>query len=168
MKTFCAAFWFLVATAAWAAPTVDGRQDPGEYTHLVTVINDTATVSWSADGQGGLFLAVSAPTTGWVGVGLGAPVMDGAWIFMGFVKDGKPVFSEQKGVGHSHRPVDSNRADLWAVAQADGRTTVEFHVPAARMPVTDSSFPFITAYAGAPDLTTFHEDSLDGGTITVP
>jgi hypothetical protein len=158
----------LFAAMVGAEPTVDGKLVPGEYAHQASVISDTATVSWSADGRGGLFLGVSAPTSGWVGLGLGSRVMDGAWIFMGYVKDGQFVFSEQKGLGHSHRPVDSPRTDQWAVAQADGRTTLEFHLPADRMPVTGLSFPFITAYAGAPDLATFHEDSLDGGTITVP
>ena len=132
------------------------------------MINDTATVSWSPDGSGGAFFEVSAPTTGWVGLGLGSQVMDGAWIFMGFVNDGNPVFSEQRGLGHTHRPAESNRADLWAVTQTGGRTMVEFHLPAARMLVTGSSFPFIAAYSGAPDLSTFHEDNLDGGTITLP
>jgi hypothetical protein len=132
------------------------------------VIDDTAAVSWSADGHGGLFVAVSAQTTGWVGVGLGSAVMDGAWIFMGFVKDGEPVFSEQRGTGHTHRPVAAARADRWAVAQTGGQTTIEFHLPAGQVPVSGTSFPFIVAYSGAPDLTTFHEDSLDGGVITLP
>lgn len=160
---------FLAAiTGGWCLPVVDGAVNAGEYDHQLSVIGDSATVSWSSDGQGGLFLAVSAPTAGWVGIGLGSAVMNDAWIFLGFVKDGKPVFSEQKGLGHTHHPVEETRTDLWALGQAGGRTTLEFHLPADRLPVKGPSFPFITAYSGAPDLVTFHEDNLDGGTITVP
>jgi len=161
-------FLFLAASDLGALPTVDGKVEPGEYAHQVSVINDTATVSWSSDGGGGLFLAVAAPTTGWVGLGLGSQVMDGAWIFMGFVKDGTAVFSEQRGNGHTHRPVEANRADHWAVAQAGGWTVVEFHLPAGQLPVSGPRIPFITAYSGAPDLVTFHEDNLDGGVIELP
>jgi hypothetical protein len=124
-------------------------------------------VYWSPDGKGGLYLAVSAPTTGWVGLGLGSQVMDGALIYMGYVDNGKPVFSEQKGRGHSHAPVAQTKADQSAVASKDGRTVIEFHLPASALP-PGSSIPFITAYAGSPDLTTFHEDHLDAGTITLP
>ena len=168
MKSSWIMLWFLLAAGAWGEPAVDGKLVPGEYAHQVSVIDGAATVSWSPDGDGGLYFAVSAPTTGWVGLGLGSPVMSGAWIFMGFVKNGTPVFSEQRGVGHTHQPVESLRTDRWAVAQADGWTTVEFHLPASRLPVSGPSFPFIVAYSGAPDLTTFHEDNLDGGNITLP
>ena len=157
-----------IAAGLTALPVVDGAVKAGEYAHQASVVGDTATVSWSADGTGGVFLAVSAPTVGWVGLGLGSAVMDGAYIFMGFVKDGKAVFSEQKGAGHSHKPVTDPRADQSAVGQAGGRTTVEFHLPADKLPVKGKSFPFITAYSGAADLKTFHEDNADGGKITLP
>ena len=163
-------FWVVMvvsAGGAWADPLVDGTLEPGEYDHRLSVIDATATVAWSGDGQGGLFLAVSAPTTGWVGVGIGSPVMDGAWIFLGYVKDGRPVFSQQRGVGHTHTPQPS-RADRWAVAQAGETTTVEFHLSADQMPVTGPSVPFIVAYADRADLTTFHEDNHDGGVLTLP
>jgi len=157
-----------VAGGLTALPVVDGTVKAGEYSHQASVIGNTATVSWSPDGSGGLFLAVSAPTTGWVGLGLGSQVMDGAYIFMGFLKDGKAVFSEQKGAGHSHRAVADPRADQSAVGQAGGKTMVEFHLTADKLPVKGSSFPFIVAYSGAADLKTFHEDTADGGVITLP
>jgi len=167
MKYWLGVVFLLASGALGALPLVDGVVTEGEYDHQASVIGDTATVSWSSDGNGGLFVAVSAPTSGWVGVGLGSAVMDGAWIFMGFVKDGQPVFSEQRGLGHTHRPVDAPRADQWAV-QGGERTTIEFHLPSDRLPVSGSSIPFITAYSGAPDLVTFHEDTADGGMITLP
>ena len=167
MKSGLAIVFLLAVGRLGALPVVDGSVSLGEYAHSLSVIGDTATVFWSAD-SGGLFLAVSAPTEGWVGLGLGSPVMDGAWIFLGYLKDGKPVFSEQRGLGHTHRPVAEQRADLWALARQGDRTVMEFHLPTGRLPVSGPTFPFITAYSGAPDLVTFHEDNLDGGTITVP
>lgn len=166
LRILVLAAFLSVAAALNAEPKVDGVVTPGEYTHQLAVIDGTATVSWSPDGRGGLYLAASAPTPGWVGLGLGSQVMDGASIFMGYVADGKPVFSEQKGRGHSHTPATVQQADQSAVASQDGRTVIEFHLPAAAVP--GNSIPFITAYAGVPDLSTFHEDNLDAGTITLP
>jgi len=156
----------LVAAGLGAEPSVRVAGDP-VYTHHLNLIGDTATVSWSADGSGGLSVAVSAVTEGWVGIGLGSQVMAGAWIFMGYVKDGQGVFSEQRGEGHSHHPVAEPRADRWSVTRQGARTVVSFHLPPGRVPLPGPEIPFITAYAGAPDLTTFHEDTLDGGVITL-
>jgi len=159
--------FFTSVGALNAAPKVDGVIQSGEYVHQVDAVDGTATVYWAPDGKGGLYLAVSAPTTGWVGLGLGSQVMDGASIYMGYVDNGKPVFSEQKGRGHSHAPVAQKKADQSAVASKDGGTVIEFHLPASAVP-SGNSIPFITAYAGIPDLLTFHEDHLDAGTITLP
>ncbi len=156
----------LVSLAAWAAPTVDGTLAPGEYAHSLSVVGGTATVSWSDDDKGGLYLAVSAPTMGWVGLGLGSSVMDGAWIFMGYVKNGQAVFSEQLGSGHSHRPVEDPRTDQHAVKQLQGTTTIEFHLASDKLPTMAKQLPFIVAFSGSADLKTFHEDNLDGGTLT--
>ncbi len=164
-RAIYAAVLSLAAMCGWATPKVDGKLVPGEYAHTLSVIYDTATVSWTADSRGGLYLAVSAPTTGWVGIGLGAVIMDGAHIFMGFVKDGKPTISEQVGVGHTHDASPAAWADASAVDQGAGVTTLEVHVPAARGPVQDGKVSFIVAFAGKADLATFHEDNHDGGYI---
>jgi hypothetical protein len=93
--------------------------------------------------------------------------MSGATIFMGYVADGKPVFSEQKGKGHSHNPT-SKTWDSEAVTQTDGVTTVEFHLPPRNLPFQGNTTPFIVAYADSADLTTFHDDNHDSGTLTLP
>ena len=155
----------LAAICVWATPKVDGKVAPREYAHTLSVIYDTATVSWAADSSGGLYLAVSAPTTGWVGIGLGAVVMDGAHIFMGYVKDGQSVTSEQVGLGHTHTASPVAWADASAVSQQAGQTTLELHVPGSRLPVQDGKVSFIVAFAGKADTATFHEDNHDGGYI---
>src|SRR5208337_3129228 len=74
----------MMSTAAWSLPTVDGKISTGEYRRSISVLDGSATLYYDVDGQGGLYLAVSAATTGWVGLGLGTGVMNGAHIFMGF------------------------------------------------------------------------------------
>jgi len=150
---------------AWSLPTVDGRVMPGEYSRSVSLLDGAVTVFWQADASGGLYVAVSAATTGWVGLGLGSVVMDGAHIFMGFVRNGTPVFSEQIGVGHSHSQSPEKSADSFAVGERDGTTTLEFHIPAGKVPLDGNRVDFIVAYSGSADLTTFHEDNHDGGVM---
>jgi len=153
------------SACGWSAPTVDGKVVPGKYSHSLSLVDGDVTVSYDVATDGGMTFAVTAPTTGWVGIGLGSVVMDGAHIFMGYVKDGTPVFSEQVGSGHTHAPAPAALADAEAVVQAGGVTTLEFHVPAGKVPVAGKKLSIIVAYAGAADLTTYHEDNHDGAVI---
>jgi hypothetical protein len=155
----------LMSAVAWSLPTVDGTITPNEYGKSISVLDGAATVYYQVDASGGLYLAVSAMTTGWVGLGLGTAVMNGAHIFMGYVESGNPVFSEQIGEGHSHRQSPTNSADSFAVGQKGGMTTIEFHVPFDKLPIVGKSINFIVAFSGSADLTTYHEDNHDGGTI---
>jgi hypothetical protein len=155
----------LPAVLAWSLPTVDGSIMAGEYSRSLSFVDGSATVYYQADAAGGLYLAVSATTTGWVGIGLGSVIMDGAHIFMGYVKNGTPVFSEQIGEGHSHRQSSSRSADSFAAGEHEGVTTIEFHVPAGAVPFDGKKLSFIVAYSGSADLTTFHDDNHDGGVI---
>jgi len=157
------AAYLLFPGFAWPLPTVDGRVTPGEYSRSMSLLDGAVTVSWQTDISGGLYVAVSAATTGWVGLGLGSVVMDGAHIFMGFVRDGTPVFSEQLGTGHSHSQSPTRSADSFAVGLRDGITSLEFHLPADKVPLDGKKVDFIVAYSGSADLTTFHEDNHDGG-----
>jgi hypothetical protein len=159
------AVYLLFPGCAWSLPTVDGSVRPGEYGRSISLLDGAVTVSWQTDASGGLFVAVSAATTGWVGLGLGSVVMDGAHIFMGSVRNGTPVFSEQVGAGHSHSASPTRFADRCAVGEHDGTTTLEFHVPADKVPRDGMKVDFIVAYSGSADLTTFHEDNHDGGVM---
>ena len=167
MKKAMMMFLSLLVSAGCAAaqPKVDGRVTPGEYKRSIPVIDGAATVFYQFDADGGLSVAVSAATTGWVGIGLGTEVMDGAHIFMGFVRNGAPVFSEQVGQGHSHHESSEKLADASAVSQSGGTTTIEFHIPAGKVPLAGTSVTFIVAFSGAADLGTYHEDTRDGGTM---
>jgi hypothetical protein len=168
-KTTAAAAAFLVTAAfCQAIPLVDGTVGKGEYARSISLVYGDATVSYQSDSSGGLYVAVSASTTGWVGIGLGSVVMDGAHIFMGYVSGGKPVFSEQVGEGHSHHPTPISWADQGAVAAGDGVTTLEIHIPAARLLDAPKKMGFIVAFSGSADLTTYHDDNHDGGFMELP
>ena len=158
----CTLFW-LAGWSAFGEPQVDGVVTEGEYAHRLDLLDGELVVFYQKDASGGLAIAVRAPTTGWVGVGLGSPVMAGARIFMGYVKEGRPVFSEQLGKGHSHSPT-MGVADASAVSQKNGMTTVEFHLPAAQVP-PGAEIPVIAASSSSADLTSFHEDNHDSGTL---
>ncbi|MGA2477207.1 MAG: DOMON domain-containing protein [Spirochaetia bacterium] len=155
----------LCAASLWSLPTVDGRVIAGEYSRSVSLLDGATTVYYQVDDAGGLYLAVSAATSGWVGIGLGSVVMDGAHIFMGYLKDGAPVFSEQVGDGHGHHSSPGSTADASAVGQKDGVTTIEFHIPAGALPLPAGKINFITAFSGSADLSTYHEDNRDSGSL---
>ena len=150
----------VLATAALrlgADPVVDGRADPGEYAHSQTLMGGKLVLSWQAGPDGGLYLAVSAHTTGWAAVGLGSAKMEGSVIYIGSVgADGTPAFSEDAGRGHGHSPAALKTADQHAVGFDEGWTTVEVHVPADALPGKGPGIPFIVAYAGSRDITTWH------------
>jgi hypothetical protein len=162
---FAGVLLLVAAVGGWPLPVVDGKVSEREYSHSLSLIYGDATLSYAVDGSGGLYLALSARTMGWVGVGLGSAVMDGAHIFMGFLKEGKPVVSEQEGKGHGHAPSAATWADARAVGEESGVTTLELHVPGDRVRWQGGRISFIVAFAGTPDLATFHEDNHDGGFI---
>lgn len=167
-KTAAAAAAFLVAAAfSWALPRVDGRVTTGEYARSVSLVYGDATVYYESDSAGGLYVAVSATTNGWVGIGLGSVVMNGAHIFMAHFKSGQPVISEQVGEGHGHHPSEVAWADQGAVAVDGGVTTLEIHIPTGRLPRA-GKVGFIVAFSGSADLTTYHEDNHDGGFMELP
>jgi hypothetical protein len=167
MKLWMTALLLAVGTAVWAAPIVDGTIADGEYANTKTVLDGNGLLAWSNDAAG-LTVALKVKTEGWIGVGFGSDRMAGAFIFMGFVaSDGKAVFSEQKGQGHRHNPVDQTVADKSAVTWAKGNTVIEFHIPAAKIPFKLGTVPFITAYSDSADLTTFHGENLDTGSVTI-
>ena len=162
-KIAAAAASFLTAAICWTLPHVDGKIAEGEYARSISLVYGDAAVYYQVDSTGGLYVAVSAPTEGWVGLGLGSVVMDGAHIFMGYVTSGQPVLSEQIGEGHSHHPSPIAWADLSAMAQNAGVTTLEIHIPADKMPKAARKIGFIVAFSSSADLTTYHDDNHDGG-----
>jgi len=125
----------LLSTAAtWAqqvpASALDGIIAEGEY--QTSQIKDGFTIATrlSADGST-LQIAVSAQTTGWLSIGLGSRKMDGSFMILGYVSDGKPSVSYELGKGYSHAPTPAPGVTSF-VAEAGGVTTLEVSLPASR------------------------------------
>ncbi len=113
-------------------PTVDGTITPNEYTYshefdgqMTLYVSRTPTT---------LYLAVVGTTTGWVAVGIGQR-MDGADIFMGYVKGGKAFFNRpQLGRGHFHHDAPAeikNTLEKYALREKGGKTTLEVALKAS-------------------------------------
>lgn len=111
-------------------PTVDGILKDGEYRFLRAFDDMRLGVSPSSDGKI-LYVAIEAPTSGWVAVGLGSAVMNGAFIVLGAYTNGKAVVTEQKGFGHGHTENAAKMVTASAVREAGGKTVMEFAVSAS-------------------------------------
>lgn len=146
-----------VVTAQEAAPVVDGIVSEGEYG--LALRYDGVVIGMAIAGDT-LYVAAAASTAGWVGVGFGSDVMDGARILFSFVDgDGTVFFAEQEGSGHRHRDVNDAVATAHAVREHDGTTTLEAALPAAFVRATAGDggvFPMILAYGRRDSVRTVH------------
>ena len=114
------------------APVVDGIVTEGEYG--LSLQYDGITIGLALVGDT-LHVAAVAMTSGWVGVGFGSDMMDGARILFSFVDaDGQVFFAEQEGRDHTHQDVSDTLASAHAVGEVDGTTTLEAALPAAFRP----------------------------------
>jgi len=136
------------------ATTIDGRIAKGEYGDLTSLNGIEFGAALSADGI--LTLAIRAPTSGWVAIGLGTGIMDGSWILMAYDSDGKQSFSEQKGISHFHQPIKDTKLVAQAVRTLDGTTTLEFQVRLADFE-KNGRLPVILAYGRHADFRSYHE-----------
>ncbi len=126
----------LILTAAWTpvfaqsgTPKVDGVIGPSEYAQTHT---DNGVVIRSTFTPDRIYLAVTAPGDGWVAIGLGTSVMNGATIFMGYVdSSGTPQFTVQKGRFHTHSEFGGETPIAHAIAESGGETTLEIEVSRA-------------------------------------
>lgn len=134
------------------SPVADGVFGASEYGFVQDYRGMRLGVSLSQDGST-LNLAIEAPTSGWVAIGLGTTVMNGAYIVMG-VDSGTPQVIEQMGQGHSHGET-ANKVLKSAVKSANGRTVLEFSIPAAGF-VTGNALQLILAYSNSADLRSRH------------
>ncbi|HPE88722.1 MAG TPA: DOMON domain-containing protein [Spirochaetia bacterium] len=136
------------------APTVDGVAAAGEYLTWLERSDIRVGLSLSADGST-LYAAVDAPTAGWVAVGLGSLRMDGAYFVLAYVDAGGAFVSEETGYGRSHRPNADKRLKAQAVREANGRTTLEFAVPAVGL-ADGTSLESLFAYGRKDDRVSKH------------
>ena len=84
------------------APKIDGVIAAKEYAWVSAGGNVTIALALSKDSQT-LYCAMSAPTVGWVSVGLGSLKMNKSFMVIGY-DDGTSNVSEIYGFGQKHGP----------------------------------------------------------------
>lgn len=137
-----------------AAPRADGVAAPGEYAYEASYAGMRLGAALSPDGKT-LYLALSAPTKGWVAIGLGSLKMDGAHMVLGYEAPGKAVVSEEKGKGHSHSPTEDKRLLTSAVKEGAGSTVLEIGLPLAGLE-SQGKIKLLIAYGARDDLRSPH------------
>lgn len=149
----------LAAASAWGQaaasglPVLDGNMAQREYAVTQTVNGITVAGTLSAD-KSTLYIAVSAPTKGWVAIGLGALRMHGAFMIMAFDDAGKPSVFYELGSGHSHAPTTAAGIQT-AVREQAGVTTLEVIVPASAY-VKSGALQLIAAFGTKDNIRTMH------------
>ena len=138
-----------------SGPTVDGNVQPGEYLLSRDLDGTTLSMARTTDR---VYLAVSAPTSGWVAVGTGTGRMEGSRIFIGYVKDGATTFEEDLGRGHRHgRAADTPVETAHALVESGGRTMLEVELDASQVILAEASeLRVIVAYGARDSLTAYH------------
>ncbi len=137
-------------------PSLTGTINPNEYTYSHDF--DGQMTLYASRTPTTLYLAVVGNTTGWVAVGIGQR-MDGADIFMGYVKAGKAIFNKpQLGRGHFHHdaPADvSDTLEKYALKERGGKTTLEVALKASPY-VRGSTLDLIFAMGDQASFTQYH------------
>ncbi|HTX72918.1 MAG TPA: DOMON domain-containing protein [Rectinemataceae bacterium] len=133
-------------------PSIDGSFGATEYVYTHDSQGIKFGASLSQDGST-LYLAVEAPTAGWVAIGLGTTVMNGSYIVMG-ADGGNPSVIEQMGQGHSHGSTAS-KVIKSSVKTTGSNTVLEFSLPAADF-VKNGTLQVILAYGRSTDFRTRH------------
>jgi hypothetical protein len=149
--------------ASPAGPTVPSKDSNGYY----SVSASGATFKWKIDGTN-LDCELSAPTTGWVGVGFGPDglMADAKGFVMGYVVSGTPTISEMYSVGHAAPQPDTvqNISNMTGT-ETGGTTEITFTLPMNSGDPQDEVFTqnmnlyILLAYGpnGADDFTTQHQ-----------
>lgn len=102
------------------------------YQHSLKI--DKMTFDWSVEGEN-LTIKISAPTTGWVGIGFNATdQMKNANIILGLVKDGKVEISNEYGNQPTMHTANTKRGGKDNVTVIGGNetgntTSLEFSIP---------------------------------------
>jgi len=134
---------------------VDGVIADGEYSLLTEAEGMKLGLAWTADA---LFVGLSAPTTGWVAVGLGGARMDGALIYIGYVTGNETRLKIQRGTAHRHADYETNAPAQYSMKEADGRTVLELALkPTGLITRGQKSLDIIVAMGGADSFVSFHK-----------
>jgi hypothetical protein len=110
-------------------PKVDGSIEAGEY--QFTTEDNGMTIGATLGNDGKVYLSIRAKTGGWVALGLGDGKMNGSRLFLAYDAGGKRDFTEQQGVGHSHKDLADQAVQSWSVKSEGGYTSLELVVPAS-------------------------------------
>jgi len=146
--------------------TVDGNIQPGEYTHHFFDKKSKYNLYWRIIGNK-IYFGMHSPKKGWVAVGLGAKkAMQGADIYIAYVKGGKTYLSEEYGnTPFSHVPLKSLGAkpvvEKYAGKVCSKGTFIEFERPLKvnskyAKSIQKKKMTVIFAFANAADFTTYH------------
>ena len=146
-------------------PTADGVIGSNEYSYASATGNGEMLLYLNRTGNV-LSVAVSAKTTGWVSAGIGGMKMDGAVIFIGFVKGTEATFGVEDGKGHGHASSKSAAALSYAMSESGGVTVLEFEVASDEyIGKSDTSIELILGYGAADNLRAYHKYRT---AVTVP
>ena len=151
MKRGILALLLLPLVALWAQQ-VDGTVDSGEY--RIETASEQMRI-YATDSQDSLFLACSAPTGGWVALGVGSMRMNGAAIFIGYVTDGKAEFRSDLGRGHNHRESDDFTVVSYALEETEGRTVLELELLKSGIPYSNP-LKLLVGYGDKDDFRAYH------------
>ena len=142
-------------TKSPSLPSIDGAIGASEY-QFSTVAANGIKVFATLGADDMLYIAVEAPTSGWVAAGVGGLVMNGSRLFLGAVQDGKPAFIEKAGIGHFYTDAKTLVVKKWAVKTAGEDTVLELELPSSAA-VYKGQINAIFAYATVPSFTTRHK-----------
>jgi hypothetical protein len=140
-------------TKSSSLPTVDGSIGASEYQYSGTVSGMKVYATLGSDDM--LYIAVDAPTSGWVGAGVGGLRMNGSRLFLGAVQDGKPAFIEKAGVGHFYGDAKELVAKKWAVKTVGKDTVLELSLPSSAA-LWKGQVNSIYAYSNSPSFDKKH------------
>jgi len=160
---------------AQLAPTwkADGVVSEGEYNHEATM--GKVKLWWRNDAES-LYLAMEAPTTGWVAVGIDpTDRMKGANYILGEVTDGKAQIWDAYGTaptGATHPPDTdlggTNDIVAYAGVEEEGITRFEVQIPLDSGDKYDrplkpgGTYPVIVAMGGSDSYNSYHASKASG------
>jgi hypothetical protein len=134
--------------------TVDGKAGTDEYTFTYETKGLKLLLTRT---ENSLYAAVTADTTGWVGIGFKANKMDKSEILIGYFKDGKGNLFEQLGSGHKHDDQNIPYVKTYALTETAKTTTLELELDAnGILSPGQKSFPMILAFGGDDTVTSYH------------
>lgn len=134
---------------------VDGVFADREYSLVSEAAGMKIGLTWTADE---LYVGVSAPTAGWVAVGLGAAKMDGAVMYIGYVSGDETQMKVQKGSGHRHADLETNAPARYVMKETGGQTVLELALkPTGLIARGQKSLDIILAMGGADSFASFHK-----------